>query len=145
MVPYRARGVLRRLKGPTVCLALLTVGLSGPLGLDHASGQPSSPQTAADVYYKTEGVPVGPPAPPSGATVYARYGSLDNRILVWFVTQQHTYFGGFVLPLPIFCLIIELIGLLPRHRVRAAPDHPMARGFPQGPPPAMSLPTVRGS
>src|SRR2546430_17360557 len=119
MVPYRARGVLRRLKGPTVCLALLTVGLSGPLGLDHASGQPSSPQTTADVYYKTEGVPVGPPAPPSGATVYARYGSLDNRILVWFVTQQHTYFGGFLLALPLFFGNIAPTAVRARHGVRA--------------------------
>src|SRR5439155_51314 len=87
----------------------------------------SSPQTAADVYYKTEGVPVGPPAPPSGATVYARYGSLDNRILVWFVTQQHTYFGGFVLALPIFCVIIELMGLLARDGARAARYDRMAR------------------
>src|SRR2546422_2563479 len=105
MIAHWARRMLSRVKAPTVCLVLLTVGLSGPLGLDHASGQPSSSQTAADVYYKTEGVPMGPPAPPSGATVYARYGSLDNRILVWFVTQQHTYFGGFVLALPIFCVI----------------------------------------
>src|SRR5437867_3212743 len=129
MIAHWARRMLSRVKAPTVCLALLTVGLSGAVSLDHASGQPSSPQTTADVYYKTEGVPVGPPAPPSGATVYARYGSLDNRILVWFVTQQHTYFGGFVLALPIFCVIIELMGLLARDGARAARYDRMARDF----------------
>src|SRR2546426_9552208 len=127
MIAHWARRMLSRVKAPTVCLALLTVGLSGAVSLDHASGQPSSPQTAADVYYKTEGVPVGPPAPPSGATVYARYGSLDNRILVWFVTQQHTYFGGVVLALPIFCRIIAPIGPLPAGGGRGARAHPSAR------------------
>src|SRR5436309_14036169 len=145
MIAHWARRMLSRVKAPTVCLALLTVGLSGPLGLDHASGQPSSPQTAADVYYKTEGVPVGPPAPPSGATVYARYGSLDNRILVWFVTQQHTYFGGFVLALPIFCVIIELMGLLARDGARAARYDRMARDFLKVSLLALSLTAVVGS
>ena len=32
--------------------------------------------------------------------------------LVWFVTQQHTYFGGFVLALPLFCALLEFLGLL---------------------------------
>ncbi len=145
MVAHRARGMLRRLKGPVVCLALLTVGLSGAVSLDHASGQPASPQTAADVYYKIEGVPVGPPAPPSGATVYARYGSLDNRILIWFVTQQHTYFGGFVLALPIFCVIIELMGLLARDGARAARYDRMARDFLKVSLLALSLTAVVGS
>src|SRR5437870_13835668 len=87
-----------------VNLVLLTAGLLAVLDLAH--GQ-TTPQQAQDIYYKTEGVPVGPPAPSSVATVYPRYGSLDNRVLVWFVTQQHTYFGGFVLALPIFCVRSE--------------------------------------
>jgi cytochrome bd-type quinol oxidase subunit 1 len=31
---------------------------------------------------------------------------------VWFVTQQHTYFGGFVLALPLFCALLEFLGLM---------------------------------
>src|SRR5438093_9002501 len=90
-------------------LVLLTAGLLAVLDLAH--GQ-TAPQPAQDIYYKTEGVPVGPPAPSSVTTVYPRYGSLDSRLLVWFVTQQHTYFGGFVLALPLFCALLEFLGLV---------------------------------
>ncbi len=72
-------------------------------------------EAAADLYYKTEGTPIGPPAPTAEQVTYPRYGSLDNRLLVWFVTQQHTYFGGFVLALPIFCVLLEFMGLAARN------------------------------
>ncbi len=64
-----------------------------------------------DLYFKTPGTPQGPPAPSPQETVYSRIGSFDSRLLVWFVTQQHTYFGGFVLALPIFCVLLEFLGL----------------------------------
>jgi cytochrome bd ubiquinol oxidase subunit I len=64
-----------------------------------------------DLYFKTPGTPEGPPAPSPQETVYSRIGSFDSRLLVWFVTQQHTYFGGFVLALPIFCVLLEFLGL----------------------------------
>lgn len=65
-----------------------------------------------DHYYKTPGTPYGPAAPVPEETVYQRYGAMDNRLLVWFVTQQHTYFGGFVLALPLFCALLEFLGLI---------------------------------
>lgn len=67
-----------------------------------------------DLYFKTPGTPEGPPAPSPQETVYSRIGSFDSRLLVWFVTQQHTYFGGFVLALPIFCVLLEFLGLSSR-------------------------------
>jgi cytochrome d ubiquinol oxidase subunit I len=67
-----------------------------------------------DLYFKTPGTPQGPPAPSPQETVYPRIGSFDSRLLVWFVTQQHTYFGGFVLALPIFCVLLEFLGLSSR-------------------------------
>ena len=54
-------------------------------------------EDSTDLYFKTPGIPQGPPAPSPQETVYSRIGSFDSRLLVWFVTQQHTYFGGFVL------------------------------------------------
>jgi cytochrome bd-type quinol oxidase subunit 1 len=54
----------------------------------------------------------GPAAPAPEDTVYPRIGSFDSRLLVWFVTQQHTYFGGFVLALPLFCALLEFFGLI---------------------------------
>ncbi|WP_447979592.1 cytochrome ubiquinol oxidase subunit I [Candidatus Nitrospira bockiana] len=89
---------------------------------------PTSAQSK-DVYFGTEGVPSGPPAPGADAIVYPRLGSFDSRLVVWFVTQQHTYFGGFVLALPIFVVIMEVVGLLARDKLWAARYDRMARDF----------------
>ncbi len=67
---------------------------------------------ATDLYFGTQGTPQGPAAPEPHETVYSRIGSFDSRLLVWFVTQQHTYFGGFVLALPLFCALLEFVGLI---------------------------------
>jgi len=98
-----------------------------------------------DVYYKTDGVPIGPAAPSSEAMVYPRYGSFDSRLLVWFVTQQHTYFGGFVLALPMFCVIMEFAGLMVRDRPMALRYDQMARHFLKVALLALSLTAVVGS
>jgi cytochrome bd-type quinol oxidase subunit 1 len=65
-------------------------------------------KTAQDVYYQTPGVPQGLAAEDI-ESVYPQWRLLDNRILIWMVTQQHTYFGGFVLALPLFALLLEFI------------------------------------
>jgi cytochrome bd ubiquinol oxidase subunit I len=101
--------------------------------------------SSKDVYYKTDGVPMGPPAPTSEAIVYPRYGSFDSRLLVWFVTQQHTYFGGFVLALPMFCVILEFAGLIGRDRSTAVRYDQMARHFLKVALLALSLTAVVGS
>ncbi|MGQ0812583.1 MAG: cytochrome ubiquinol oxidase subunit I [Nitrospiraceae bacterium] len=94
---------------------------------DPAEHGPASSGASADLYYKTPGLPLGPAAPSSDQIVYPRYGSLDNRLLVWFVAQQHTYFGGFVLALPIFCVLLEFLGLMSRDRTLAARYDGLAR------------------
>ena len=38
---------------------------------------------------------------------------------MWFIIQQHTYFGGFVLALPIFCVLLEFLGLVARNPAMA--------------------------
>ncbi len=88
-------------------LVLLAVGV---LAWDFQTA--SFAEDAIDHYYKTPGTPYGPAAPAPAETVYQRYGSLDSRLLVWFITQQHTYFGGFVLALPLFCALLEFLGLM---------------------------------
>jgi hypothetical protein len=72
---------------------------------------PSLAEEPTDLYFNTPGTPQGPAAPSPTETVYSRVGSFDSRLLVWFVTQQHTYFGGFVLALPLFCALLEFLGL----------------------------------
>ncbi|MER3421932.1 MAG: hypothetical protein C4293_00560 [Nitrospiraceae bacterium] len=123
---------------------LLLVGWIGGIGLDVVHAQ-SGLQSSKDIYYQTDGVPVGPAAPPSEAIVYPRFGSFDNRLLVWFVTQQHTYFGGFVLALPIFCVIIEFIGMITRDRLAAVRYDRLARDFLKVALLALSLTAIVGS
>lgn len=103
------------------------------------------PEASKDIYYQTQGVPIGPAAPSSEAIVYPRYGSLDNRLLIWFVTQQHTYFGGFVLALPLFCVIIEFIGMITRDRATAPRYDRLARDFLKVALLALSLTAIVGS
>lgn len=105
----------------------------------------TSQEMTRDIYFQTEGAPVGPPASPSSALTYPRYGSIDNRILVWFVVQQHTYFAGFVLALPIFCLILEFLGLVTRDRAAATRYNRSARDFLKVALLALSLTAVIGS
>jgi cytochrome bd-type quinol oxidase subunit 1 len=121
--------------------------LVAPLGAATVAENSARPATeaATDVYYKTTGVPNGPPAPAGDAATYPRYGSLDNRTFVWFVTQQHTYFGGFVLALPIFCVILEFAGLVTRDRAAALRYDQTARDFLRVALLAMSLTAVVGS
>src|SRR5690606_9505955 len=54
------------------------------------------------------------PAPAAEEIAYPTIAPVDSRVLVWFDTQPHTYFGGFVLALPIFCVLIEFFGSMVR-------------------------------
>jgi cytochrome d ubiquinol oxidase subunit I len=87
----------------------------------------SSPGT--DVYYRTSGGASSDAAPRSSPADYPRYQNLNSRLAIWIVTQQHTYFGGFLLALPIFCLIIEVMGLMTRDPAAAARYDRLARDF----------------
>ncbi len=124
----RGAWVSTRAWGYAVCLIAV---LAMPVFVPYADGALSAEAAvgAKDIYHDTEAVPVGPPAPDSEEIRYPRYGVLDNRILIWFVTQQHTYFGGFVLALPIFCLILEFIGLMARDPAMARRYDQVARDF----------------
>jgi hypothetical protein len=98
---------------------LIGAALSMLWGLDAGMDAPSCAGETTDLYFGTSGTPQGPAAPSPAETVYSRYGSFDSRLLVWFVTQQHTYFGGFVLALPIFCALLEFLGLTTRKQALA--------------------------
>ena len=106
---------------------------------------PSFAEDATDLYFKTPGVPQGPPAPSPQETVYSHIGSFDSRLLVWFVTQQHTYFGGFVLALPIFCVLLEFLGLSSRKPALALRYDGLARDLAKVSLLALSVTAVVGS
>ncbi|OYT20108.1 MAG: hypothetical protein CCU26_08130 [Nitrospira sp. UW-LDO-01] len=77
----------------------------------------SKTQTGRDVYYKTEGIVSGQPAPKTSddSHHYPRY-NFESRVLIWFANQQHLYYGSFVLAVPIFCMIIEFLGVVTKDR-----------------------------
>ena len=93
-----------------VMFVLLNVGPEIPNFAFAEESFEASVEVGKDVYYQTPGTPAGPTAEEM-TSGYPRCGFINNRIVVWMVTQQHTYFGGFVLALPIFCLLLEFIGL----------------------------------
>ena len=77
-----------------------------------------------DVYYKTDGPVSGSGWPEMTEKNYTSYSSLpfplsENRVIIWVLAQQHLYFGSFVLAVPIFCMVIELIGMLVRDKAMA--------------------------
>jgi cytochrome bd ubiquinol oxidase subunit I len=73
-----------------------------------------------DVFYKDwEGNPLkGPvsgfPAPELGESDYNNYDFAPSRMILWIANQQHLYFGSFVLAVPIFCMLIEFVGIRTR-------------------------------
>ena len=103
----RAVRVVRSMFSRAICVVVLAIAM----GSAWNGPDPSFAEPAVDVYFGTEGTPQGPPAPAPQETVYPQISSLDSRQLIWFITQQHTYFGGFVLALPLFCALIEFLGL----------------------------------
>src|SRR2546425_5467753 len=111
-------------------LFLLSFLLSGSVGGDLAlalEGSASNSQaepllqapSGTDIYYGTPGRPASEAAPRLTASDYPRYGNVDNRLAIWVVTQQHTYFGGIVLAFAVLCLIVEVVGRLIRDTVAA--------------------------
>ncbi|RMH38300.1 MAG: hypothetical protein D6690_00470 [Nitrospirae bacterium] len=112
------------------CLALVAgiqlLGMGTALSLDPAEADVLVVEDSEDIYYRTDGTPLGPSAR-SVPAEYARIPFVDNRVLVWFVTQQHTYFGGFVLALPLFSVLLEWIGVRRSHPEAARKYDGLAR------------------
>ena len=50
------------------------------------------------------------PALAQEANVYRQFLGLDSRRLVWFLAQMHLFFGAFVLGVPLFAVIVEIVG-----------------------------------
>ena len=73
-----------------------------------------------DVYYKVEGIVSGAPAPKTTDSEkdYPRY-NFESRVLLWFANQQHLYYGSFVLAVPIFCMVIEFMGVVAKDKAMA--------------------------
>jgi hypothetical protein len=44
------------------------------------------------------------------ANEYRQFLGLDSRKLIWFLAQMHLFFGAFVLGVPLFAVIVEVVG-----------------------------------
>ena len=75
-----------------------------------------NPDTSQDLYYKSYGIISGPPAPSPERNDYPSLNLQapfnDTRLIIWFLAQQHLYFGSFVLGVLFLVMIFELIGVL---------------------------------
>lgn len=87
---------------------LLQAGLA--LGMDNQAFPSIEGQAGQDIFYQTPGS-ISSPSVAESPQGYSSYPLVDNRLVVWFVTQQHTYFGGFVLSIPLFSLLLEFLGI----------------------------------
>ena len=119
-----------------VSLLLLPVVMSIPslaIGADESDAvkkDEAKVEKGRDVYYKTEGIVVGAPAPKTtdGPKDYPRY-NFESRVLLWFANQQHLYYGSFVLAVPIFCMVIEFMGIVCKDKALAKRYDQLAYDF----------------
>ena len=112
-----------------VALPSPAIGEEAPAG-DAAKKDGDKVEKGRDVYYKTEGIVVGAPAPKTvdGPKDYPRY-NFESRVLIWFANQQHLYYGSFVLAVPIFCMIIEFMGVVTKDKALAKRYDQLAYDF----------------
>ncbi|MBI3604845.1 MAG: hypothetical protein HY202_02325 [Nitrospirae bacterium] len=100
---------------------------------EDAAAPSGPPPTGKDVYYKTDGPISGPAAPKTAVKDYPNTklpGALsESRLIVWTIGQQHLFFGSFVLAVPVFCMVIELISLLTKDPVASKRYDQLAYDF----------------
>ena len=89
-----------------------------------SSGKPflDMPQLeiSSDVYFKTDGIVSGPPAPKINKGDYMYLNIMSqvggSRIVIWSLAQQHLYFGGLVLGVLFLVTFLELKGTLSKNK-----------------------------
>src|SRR5438445_7437895 len=121
--------------GTFVGLLLLPLFLSLPAGAGDTPAPAASPdakpvEKSRDVWYKTEGPVVGAPAPKTTDSPkdYPRY-NFESRVILWVALQQHLYYGSFVLAVPIFCMIVEYLGVITKDKALSRKYDQLAYDF----------------
>src|SRR5207247_7963643 len=59
---------------------------------------------------------------------YPRY-NFESRVILWVALQQHLYYGSFVLAVPIFCMIVEYLGVITKDKALARKYDQLAYDF----------------
>src|SRR3989454_2362412 len=121
--------------GTFMGLLLLPLFLSLPAGAGDtpapaASTDAKPVEKSRDVWYKTEGPVIGAPAPKTtdSAKDYPRY-NFESRVILWVALQQHLYYGSFVLAVPIFCMIVEYLGVITKDKALSRKYDQLAYDF----------------
>jgi hypothetical protein len=73
---------------------------------------------------------IGAPAPKTTDSVkdYPRY-NFESRVILWVALQQHLYYGSFVLAVPIFCMIVEYLGVITKDKALSRKYDQLAYDF----------------
>lgn len=78
------------------------------------------PEISSDVYFKTDGIVSGPPAPKLNKEDYLYPNILSgvggSRVIIWVLAQQHLYFGGLVLGVLFLVTFLELKGVFSKNK-----------------------------
>src|SRR2546428_5849775 len=129
--------------GTFVGLLLLPLFLSLPAGAGDTPTPAASTASASaapadakpveksrDVWFKTEGPVIGAPAPKTTDSPkdYPRY-NFESRVILWVALQQHLYYGSFVLAVPIFCMIVEYLGVITKDKALSRKYDQLAYDF----------------
>ena len=78
-----------------------------PIGRVHVEGQPFTP-VETEATEAEEAEPIAAPRP--RRSDYPNIG-VSSRAIVWVLAQMHLFFGALVLAVPLFVLVIELMGV----------------------------------
>jgi cytochrome bd-type quinol oxidase subunit 1 len=107
---------LARLGGAFLLLALaLVLAPVDPTGLEPAAAFAQETTANAEAAVEADGS-IAVPAPKLTEADYPRIAGVNSRVVVWLVAQLHLWFAAFVLAVPIFVFIIEVIGMKTRDR-----------------------------
>ncbi|MBT5811930.1 MAG: hypothetical protein HOI19_16270, partial [Rhodospirillaceae bacterium] len=105
-------GLILAIFGLAAFLMVLTLP-----GLDPSEAL-AAEQAAAEQAVAADAAPTSPykPAPKLTAVDYPTIAGVNGRVAVWIFAQLHLWFAAFVLAVPIFVFIIEVIGMRTRDK-----------------------------
>ncbi len=92
----------------TLVIGLVSVFGGADLFAAYAAGTEAAADAASTGGYG--------PAPVTTAADYPSYAGVNGRLAIWIFAQLHLWFAAFVLAVPIFVFIIEVIGMRTRDK-----------------------------
>jgi cytochrome bd ubiquinol oxidase subunit I len=95
----------------TLFLAIFFIALATSTGMAQENAEAAkTTEAAAEATAESEPEPEPEPEPYE-VVDYRNFFGLDGRLIVWIISELHLMFAAFVLAVPIFVVIIEMIGV----------------------------------